>query len=69
MPRYIFKAATATFSIGSASEAVELWFGIESDDPIDLEEYSRDTGHDLIPCEGMSEEEISSCQVRKWLRL
>jgi hypothetical protein len=28
---------------------MELWFGIESEEPIDIEAYSRELGRDLIP--------------------
>jgi hypothetical protein len=69
MPRYLFKAAVASISIGSESTSLEMWFGLESDDPIDLAEYSREEGYDLVPCAGMTEEEVASCRVREWLRL
>ena len=69
MPRYLFKAARATLLFGPASTALEIWFGLESEDPIDIAEYSRDTGYDLINCEGMTTEEIDSCQVREWIRV
>ena len=68
MPRYLFKAAAATLSIGFDSAGFEMWFGIESDEPIDIEEYSREEGYDLVPCDGMTEAEIASCNVVEWIR-
>jgi hypothetical protein len=49
MPRYLFKAAIASIRIGPDSEKMKMWFGLESDEPIDIEEYSLDTRRDLIP--------------------
>jgi hypothetical protein len=47
MPRYLFKADVATFSIGGSSERMEMWFGIDSEAPIDLAAYFRESGYDF----------------------
>jgi hypothetical protein len=71
--RYIFRLATMEFTIGGRSldDRVEKWMGIEidSDDAIDLDEFSRRTGRDLVPCAGMSDEEIASCGVTRFERI
>jgi hypothetical protein len=71
--RYLLRAAMIEFRLAGRplDGRVEKWMGIEidSDDPIDLEEFSRRTGRDLVPCAGMSEEEIASCGVTKFERV
>ena len=63
MPRYIFFAGVARISAGRASLQLELWLGIESREPIDLEEFSREHSYDLIPADGMSDDELRSVNV------
>jgi hypothetical protein len=71
--RYLLRLATVEFRLAGRplDGRVEQWIGIEvdSDDPIDLEEFSRRTGRDLVPCDAMSAEEIASCGVTKFERV
>jgi hypothetical protein len=60
--RYIVKSAHLTFgTLGGALEQ-ELWLGFEIDGPVNLEILSR-CGYDLIPADGMTEEELLSVGV------
>lgn len=56
--RYIFRVA----SVCMMSSAIEIWLGIITEEPIDLTEWD-----DLIPADGMSDEELSV--VKRWLRV
>jgi len=67
--RYIFKAGKVTLSVGGAALCrQELWIGIETDRPLDVAEFSRDHGYDLIPADGMREDELQSVGVRAFAR-
>jgi hypothetical protein len=71
--RYLLRLATVEFRLAGRplDGRVEQWIGIEvaSDEPIDLETISARTGKHMIPCEGMTAEEIASCGVTKFERI
>jgi hypothetical protein len=70
LARYIFLASVAELAIGAESVRSELWLGIEieSENPVDLESFSRETGLHLVPSDGMSAEELAHVGVREFKR-
>jgi hypothetical protein len=60
--RYVVKSALLTFRTPGGSGDQELWLGFEIDGPVNLEFLSR-CGYDLIPADGMSEDELHSVGV------
>ena len=68
--RYIFKAGKVTLSVGGAAlHRRELWIGIETERPLDVAEFSREHGYDLIPADGLRDDELRSVGVsafRRW---
>lgn len=71
--RYLVRAARIQFKLAGRplDDRQEMWIGIEidSDEPLDLEQISRRTGRDLIPADGMTEDELRSCGVMKFDRV
>lgn len=65
--RYIFQAARVSMGVAGERDLSGIWFGLESDEPIDLEAYSRETDRDLIPC-SMTAEELDSVFILNWIR-
>ncbi|HMJ84974.1 MAG TPA: hypothetical protein VK504_17455 [Vicinamibacterales bacterium] len=63
MPRYIFFAGHVDITICGEVIQQEIWLGLETPEPIDLEEFSREHGYDLIPAGGLSAEELQSVGV------
>jgi hypothetical protein len=71
--RYILRLATVEFRLAGQrlDDRVEQWLGLEidSDEPIDIAEFSRRTGRDLVPCDSMTAAEVASCGVTSFERV
>jgi hypothetical protein len=67
--RYLLKGAGLSLKFrGEKNGGAEIWLGleVESNVPLDLERISKHTGWHLVPADGMSDDEISSCGVTEW---
>ncbi len=69
MTRYVFLAGVAEIRVMGDSIRKEIWLGVESDGPVDLEAFSRERGYDLVPADGLSVDELRSINVTKFDRL
>lgn len=60
--RYIVKSALLSYRTPGGSLDQELWLGFEIEGPVNLAFLSK-CGYDMVPAEGMSEEELLSVGV------
>lgn len=66
--RYIFRAGTRVLEVGAGTDVREHWIGVEISSPIsvDLEQFSREVGFDLIPAERFTGDELASVGVHSF---
>lgn len=70
MPRYLVKIGTLGFSLAGrqVGERHEWFMGIETDEPLDLEDPSWG-GMQVVSAEGMTDEELRSFGVDRFERI
>lgn len=68
--RFIFSIGGATVSVGGViiARREDLWCGveIESDDPVDLEEFAGEFGYELVPVAKVAPSELVSLGVDRF---
>lgn len=66
--RYIFDAGAAELRAAGDVSTHRIWVGVEiaSPIPIDLQVFSRVFGHDLIPADTLTDEELASVGIERF---
>ena len=70
--RYVVHIMTIDVGIGDGRDehfTREKWIGLEFDESVDIEEFSRETGYDLVPADGISLDELKSVGVTNFEKI
>lgn len=65
VPRYIFHAGEISICTPAGTVTEPLWIGVEVDEPLRMAmlEYLSRRGHELIPADGLTPDELRSVGI------